>query len=204
MVTEVYIRRKVRTRARCNNRLLEMQDFMGFITPYLEPVAIDKTGTAVNQIHAVPCIELGSQLDLLADHLLRILQNAGKRKPARLADIPEHLVGVKGDDLLDRVTQRFGRNGAPVSAVTANRGFIFDDCDTLAVFRRIHRCTFSRRARADNDDVVMMFCHSAVTPYLRREGASEKTLQARTGRAQALFRSSRNFYRLVDAGSAVV
>ena len=137
-----------------------MKGFQRLAAANFKPVPVNEKRTAIDQIHPVTCVELGPELDLLAYHLLGVLQNPREGEPARLPDIPKHLVGVKGDDLLDGMTQGLGRNSAPVDAVAANRGLVLDDRDTFAVFGRIHRRAFAGRTSADNDDVVMMFCHA--------------------------------------------
>jgi hypothetical protein len=52
-----------------------------------------------------------------------------------------------------------------MGTVTTHSRFIFNDGDPFAVFGRIHCSTFSRRPRANNDNVVMVLCHCAITPY---------------------------------------
>ncbi len=159
-MTEVHIGWQVGPGTGGDDRLLEVQRLGGLATPDFYAVLVDKKGPAVYQIHAIARVELRPELDLLADDLLGILKHSREREPARLPDIPEHLVGVERNDLFDGVAQRLGRNGAPVGAVPANGRLVFDDRDTFAVFRRIHRRAFAGRTGADNDDVVMMFCHA--------------------------------------------
>ena len=160
MMTEVDIGRQVRAGTGGNDGLLEMDGFHGLVATDFQPVLVDKCGTAVDKVYPVTGIELSAQLHLFANHLLGVLQYPRKREPARFTNVPEHLVGVEGDDLLDRVTQRLGRNGAPVGAVTANRRLVFNDGDAPVVLRRIHCRPFSRRTGANNHHVVMMLCHA--------------------------------------------
>src|SRR5690554_2467982 len=159
MMAEIHIGRQIRTGAGSNNGLLEVDSLNRLVTADFQPMGVYKRCTAIDQVYPVTGIELGAQLYLLADHLLRVLQHPREGKPARFADIPEHLIGVEGDDLLHRVTQRLGWNGAPVRAVTAHRRFVFNDGDSLVVLGRVHCRPFTRMAGANNDDVVMMLCH---------------------------------------------
>src|SRR5690554_1401288 len=105
-MAEVHIGRQVRAGAGGNDRLFEVDGFHRFVATDFQPVRVNKRSTAVDQVYPVAGVELGAQLYLLANDLLGVLQHTGEGEPARLADVPEHLVGVEGDDLLDRVPQR--------------------------------------------------------------------------------------------------
>src|SRR5690554_1295048 len=168
-MAEIHIGWQIRTGTRGHHGLLEMNRLNRLVTANLKPVLVNKPGPAIDQIHPIARVKLSTQFDLFADHLLGTLQHPREREPARFANIPEHLVGVKSDNLLDRMTKRLRGDGTPVGTVTPNGRLVFNNGHSFIVLCRIHCCPFTGGASANHDHVVMMLSH-LYSDYLYKSG----------------------------------
>lgn len=99
---------------------------------------IGKAAGAEEHINAITRVVAGARGHLLGDHLLGALEHVREGEPARLADGPEHRVGVELHDLPDRVTQGLGRDGTQVGAVAADLPTAVDHRHLAPCLGRVH------------------------------------------------------------------
>nr|GFD50115.1 hypothetical protein [Tanacetum cinerariifolium] len=90
------------------------------VAHHVDGTLVSETAGSEEYVNAIARVVTGARRHLLVDDFFGVLQHIREREPARLANGPEHRVGVELNDLLDRVTQRLGRDRAQVSAVAAD------------------------------------------------------------------------------------
>ena len=167
-MAEIDVCRAVGARPGGDHDLLRVQllgPFMG-ITHQHGVLVLEARGTE-EHVDAIASIEARAHLDLLLDGTTRTFQHLGEGEPARLTDVAEHAIGVELDDLLDRVTQGLGGDGALVGAVAAHGGLGLDHGHSLAMLGRIDRRALPCRTGTDHDHIVVVDCHETrFAPWL--------------------------------------
>src|SRR5690606_1692078 len=83
-------------------------------------VAVGKAPLAVEQVDTVARVIAVTRAYLPTDHLLGPVEHVGEGEVHRFGHGAEDRVGVELNDLLDRIAQRLGRDGAQVHAITAH------------------------------------------------------------------------------------
>ena len=160
-MAEVHVHRAIGSRAGSDDDLLGHQALqVATQVDDLDGVLVGEAGGAKEQVDAIARVVAGAGRHLAGDHPLGAAQHVGKGEPARLADGAEHLVGVELDDLLDRMAQRLGGNGAQVGAVAADHLAIVHHRHATAILGGVHRRALACRSRTQYHHVVAIDRHA--------------------------------------------
>ena len=160
-VEEIDIHRAVRARTRGDNDVLGHQLLDHAVgAHHLNGLLVGETAGAKEQVDTVTGVVAGTRRDLFGDDFFCAFQHIREREPARLANGPEHRVGVELHDLADRVTQGLGRDGTQVGAVTADLAAAIDHRHLAPCLRGVHRRTFSSRAGTQYYYIVVVDSHA--------------------------------------------
>ena len=117
------------------------------------------------------CLRI-DDLDVVAQHLVTrdvdadLAHMISASQQIGHGDFLLHLVGravdaafVVAGKMHGRGTKRLGRNGAGVQAYPADHGLAFGQRHPLAQLGRLHRRALARRARADDEQVIVVTAH---------------------------------------------
>ncbi|MNF54779.1 hypothetical protein D3C84_362190 [compost metagenome] len=157
---EVDVCRTIGTRAGSNDDLLGHQLFHHAIgADHFDGLLIGEAARAEEQIDAIARVVTRARGHLLGDHPLGAFQHIGEGKPARLADLTKHRVGVELHDLPHRMAQRLGRDSAQVGAVATDLATAIDHRHLAPRLGGVHCRTLTRRARTQHHYVVVVDRH---------------------------------------------
>ena len=160
-MAEVDICWAIGARAGGNDNFLGHQLFHAFLTiTHHNSVLVFEAGDAVEQVNAVARIKSGAHFNLLINRTAGAFHHFWEGEPAGLTDIAEHSVGIERHDLLDLMAQRFGRNSAPVGAVTAYLSLLLNYRHPHTVLSSINSSAFSGGAGTDHHDIVIVNRHT--------------------------------------------
>ena len=119
-----------------------------------------ETRDAVKEVDSITRVECRTHFDLFVDGTAGAFHHFWEGEPAGLTDIAEHSVGIERHDLLDLMAQRFGRNSAPVGAVTAYLGLLLNYRHPHTVLSSINSSAFPSGAGTDHHDIVIVNRHT--------------------------------------------
>src|SRR5690606_34231556 len=160
-MVEIDVRRTIRARTRGDDDLLGDQSIhRPFGVHQFDGMGIGETALAEKQIDTVARIVAVARTHLAGDDFLCTFEHIREGEIPWLADHTEDRVGVELNDLLDRVAQRLGWDGAQMDAVTAHHVAFLDHRYPAPILRRVNRSTLTRRACTQYHYIIVINSHS--------------------------------------------
>ena len=167
-VGKIDISRMVRTGTAGDNEFFRRQALARAVVMLdFDGVGIDKVGVALKQFAAVALVKALAHRSLLADDVLRVVQDIGERGAQQASVIAVKRVLVEFNNATDCMAKRFGGNGAPVGTTAADVMVAFDHCDARSLLHQAHGCTFTSRTGANHDGIVIVrLLHTSTSYFL--------------------------------------